>query len=94
MSTTPKKGQRFTHQQWIEPNWKPNLELGETYGKGNAPRAEMEVVRVAKGQVWYDFASTSLVNIKGRWVMPLPTFVERYGDVLRPNPRLTPATHR
>lgn len=91
---TPRAHQRFTHASWIEPNWTPDLSKGEKYGKGCAPKAEMEVVRVAKGQVWYDFASTSLVNIKGRWVMNLETFVERYGDALRPDPNQVARSHR
>lgn len=73
-----KAHERFTHDKWIEPNWTPDPAKGETYGKGNAPKAAMEVVKVTATQVWYDFAATSLVNIKGRWVMPRDQFEARF----------------
>lgn len=88
-------GQTFTHDKWIEPNWTPDLAKGETYGKGCAPKAVMVITRVAKGMVWYDFASTSLVKTRGRWVMPQTVFEERFGAVLAdPKPTRRPTIVR
>jgi len=65
-----RKGDRFTHRSFVDPEWTPGP--GERYADG--PRALCEVTRVAGGTVFYRFASGS-----GSWRMDLAQFEGLYG---------------
>jgi len=72
--TKPKKGQTFTHDHFVDTNWKP--EPGQTW-KNDAPKAEMVITSVWETLVYYSFADG-----KGSYVLDLDTFMNKFGEQL------------
>lgn len=70
-----KRGQRFTHKHFIQPDWKPNVEAGEKYRHG--PKAEMVVRQVLGSSVIYGYADDAE---GGGFLMDRATFDKTYPE--------------
>ena len=72
-TSRPKRGQRFTHDSFADPNWKPTD--GQRWA--DAPKAVMEITRVTSETVWYGYAEHD--DGTGGFRMSRGQFLERYG---------------
>lgn len=70
MFTALKRGYVFTHDSFLDRDWKPGP--GQKYVDG--PKAEMVVVRVTTTTVWYGYAGQT----RGPWKMSRDLFIDRY----------------
>lgn len=77
----PRKGDRFTHEKFIQPGWKPS----RTQTWKDAPKAEMEVTSVRTGTVYYGYVESAKATGRGAFQMDQATFLNRYGDSLKPH---------
>lgn len=69
----PKKGQTFTHDHFMDTNWKPNS--GQKWK--DAPKAQMVITSVWETLVYYSF-----LDGKGSWVDDKDSFMDKFGDQL------------
>lgn len=70
MTTTVKRGFRFTHKSFLNLGWTP----GPGQHLADGPKAEMVVTKVTADTVYYTYAG----GTKGAWWMARAEFTERY----------------
>lgn len=78
--TRPRTGDVFTHNQIIEPRWKPD----RTQVWSDAPKAQMKVTDVRDGFVHYTYVAPDRDHSRLSFEMPQAVFLEKFGDDLRP----------
>lgn len=76
----PRKGDRFTHDRFIEPGWKPS----RTQTWSDAPKAQMQVTDVANGVVHYGYVVSAKADTRQSMSMDQAAFLAAYGDRLKP----------
>lgn len=76
----PRPGDLFTHDQVIQPGWKPD----RTQVWSQAPKAEMKVTDVRDGFVHYTYVKPDRDHQHLSFEMPQNVFLDRFGDALRP----------
>lgn len=78
-TTTVKRGFEFTHDKWMDPDWKPNIAAGERYV--DAPKARCIVTRATARTVYYALVPTEgapPLRLNGQWWMDRATFEARF----------------